>query len=205
MKPITAPAAIGPRALLLLILATPAAAATPGLQWVSATEGYFTLPVAQRVHYTANGKTVDADGWGMGLRAVGDGDGLSRTAGLQFERYTVSNGAAGVNGTFYLFDFLIGGEYVSPVRNNKPLRFTAGALADLGMSDTSFYVTPVLTAGLLYQQNVYDTAPGGFALTLYYRLASLDLESAAGKAGTVRPALGVRLGYTFEGFWKPAK
>ena len=190
--------------LLILALAAPAAAA-PGLTWVSATEGYFTLPVSQQVHYTANGKTATADAWGLGLRAVGDGDGISRTAGLQFERYTVSNPALGVNGTFYLFDFLAGAEYVTPARNNRPLRFTAAALADLGMSDTTFYLTPVLTAGLLYQKNVYDTAPGGLTLSLYYRLASLDLENAGGKAGTVRPAAGIRIGYIFEGFWRADK
>ena len=50
-------------------LAAPAAAAAkPGLTWVSATEGYFTLPVSQQVYYTANGKTATADAWGLGLR-----------------------------------------------------------------------------------------------------------------------------------------
>ena len=61
---------ISPVRALLLILALAASAATakPGLTWVSATEGYFTLPVSQRVHYTANGKTATADAWGLGLR-----------------------------------------------------------------------------------------------------------------------------------------
>lgn len=194
------------RAILLAIaICLPAAAqaAAPALKWVSATEGYFTMPFGSQVRYPDNNKTVDTDAWGFGLRAVGNGEGISRTAGLQFERHTASNSGLGVNGTFYLFDFLAGAEYVSPVRSNKPLRFTAGGLIDLGMSDTTFYLAPVLTAGLLYQKNVYDTAPGGFTLTLYYRFTDIDLDNAAGKAGTLRPALGVRLGYIFEGFWAP--
>lgn len=191
--------------LVILALAAPAAAAAPGLTWASATEGYFTMPLGSQVRYPDNNKTVDTDAWGFGLRAVGNGEGVSRTAGLQFERHTASNSGLGVNGTFYLFDFLAGAEYVSPVRNGRPLRFTASGLIDLGMSDTTFYLAPVLTAGLLYQKNVYDTAPGGFTLTLYYRFTDIDLDNAAGKAGTLKPALGVRLGYIFEGFWKPAK
>ena len=66
--------------LIILDLAAP-----PGLTWVSATEGYLTLPVSQCAYHTANSKTITTDAWCVGLLAVGGGQGISRPAGLQFE------------------------------------------------------------------------------------------------------------------------
>ena len=189
--------------LLSILFAFPAAAiaAAPVFTWISADEFYFTAPLNQQVRYNANHQTSNTQAWGFGARAVGKGQGINPTGGIQFERYTVSNSNLGVNGTFYLFEFLGGAEYITPVKNNKPLRLTAAALADLGLSDTTLYIAPMLTAGLLYQTNTNTNSPQGLTLNLYYRFTDVKLDNAAGKSGTLRPALGLRLGYIFKGFW----
>ena len=45
--------------------------------------------------------------------------------------------------------------------------------------------------------------PWGFGLTfdIYYRLTDIDLNNVGGGAGTLKPALGFKMGYIFEGFW----
>ena len=78
---------------------------------------------------------------------------------------------------------------------------SVSALANLGLADTTLYMAPMLTAGLLYQTNPAEQLPNGFSLTLYYRLTDIHLDNAAGKLATLRPSAGLRLGYIFTGFW----
>ncbi|MDO8804783.1 MAG: hypothetical protein Q7R35_10135 [Elusimicrobiota bacterium] len=189
-------------ALILLFAAAPARAAAPAYQWFPSNELYFSAPFFQAIHYPAGGKTAQAGAWAFGYRAIGNGDGVGKTGGLQLQKLTVNSGGAGVKGSFYLLEMLAGAEYISPWAQDKPLRFTAGLLANAGLADTTLFVAPMLTAGLLYQ-TAATQVPGGFSLAFYYRFTDIDLDDAAGKPGTLRPALGFRLGYIFKGFWAP--
>lgn len=104
--------------------------------------------------------------------------------------------------TFYLFDLLLGMEYMAPKVQGKPLRFTAQAFADLGLSDTTLYAAPVISAGLLYTTDETSDTPTGLTFDVFYRLTDIDLDNVGGgKAGTLKPALGFKVGYIFEGFW----
>ncbi len=99
-------------------------------------------------------------------------------------------------------DLLLGMEYMAPKVQGKPLRFTASAFADLGLSDTTLYAAPVLSAGLLYTTNESADTPTGLTFDIYYRLTDIDLDNVGGgKSGTLKPALGFKVGYIFEGFW----
>ena len=187
-------------AALLLFSAAPVRAAAPAYQWFPSNEFYFSVPFAQEIHYPSSSKTSHADAWALGFRAVGNGAGVGKTGGLQIQHLTVNNGATGVNGSFYLLEMLAGAEYISPKVENKPLRFTAGLLANAGLADTTLFVAPMLTAGLLYQ-TAFTQVPNGFSLAFYYRFTDISLNDAACASGTLRPALGFRLGYTFRGFW----
>ena len=186
--------------LFFLFSAVPSHSAAPIYKWFPSNEFYFSAPFSQSVHYP--GKTIHADTWALGYRAVGNGVGVDKTGGLQIQKLTVSNSALGLNGSFYLLEFLLGGEYLSPKVENKPLRFSAGLLADLGLADTTLFMAPMLTAGLLYQ-TIPGQIPSGITLSVYYRLSSISIDDAAGRPATLRPAVGLKLGYIFEGFWAP--
>jgi len=197
-------------ALIVLFLGAlaPANAAEgkPIWKWVSANEYYLILPTAQTLHISGGGSD-SVKPWGFGLRAVGN-ETISKTGGLQFQSVKVDNPRTGKD-TFYLFDLLLGMEYMTPKAQGKPLRFTAQAYADLGMSDTSFYAAPIISAGLLYTTNDYADTPTGLTFDVFYRLTDISLDNVGGgKAGALKPALGFKLGYIFEGFWttkeKPA-
>lgn len=192
-------------ALLVLVFAALvpvrayAAESKPVWKWVSANEYYFILPAAQDLHISGGG-TESVKPWGFGFRAVGN-DTFSKTGGLQFQSIKVNNSSTGKD-TFYLWDLLLGMEYMAPKVQGKSLRFTAAAFADLGLSDTTFYAAPVISAGLLYTTNEFADTPTGLTLDIFYRLTDIDLDNVgSGNAGTLKPALGFKVGYVFEGFW----
>jgi len=87
---------------------------------------------------------------------------------------------------------------MTPKVQGKPLRFTAQAYADRGLSDTTLYAAPMISAGMLYTTNEFADTPTGFTFDVFYR--HLD-NMGGGKAGTLKPALGFKIGYIFEGFW----
>ena len=178
---------------------TRAAEAKPVYKWVSANEYYFILPTSQGLHLSGGGDTLSIKPWGFGFRAVGN-ETFSKTGGLQFQSVKVNSARTGRN-TFYLWDLMLGMEYIAPKVQGKPLRFTASAAADLGMSDTTFYAAPVISAGLLYTTGEYTDTPTGLTFDIYYRLTDIDLDNVGGGAGTLKPALGFKVGYIFEGFW----
>lgn len=187
--------------LLLAVYAVDALAADPKpvYKWVSANEYYFLLPTSQDLAISGAG-TENVKPWGFGFRAVGH-ETFAKTGGLQFQSVKVDSPSTGRN-TFYLWELLLGMEYMAPKVQGKPLRFTASALADLGLSDTTFFAAPVLSAGLLYTTDETALTPTGFTFDIYYRLADIDLDSVGGgHAGTLKPALGFKFGYIFEGFW----
>ncbi len=176
-----------------------AAESKPVWKWVSANEYYFILPAGQDLHVSGGG-TESVKPWGFGLRAVGN-ETFSKTGGLQFQSVKVDNSSTGKD-TFYLLDLLLGMEYMAPKVQGKPLRFTASAFADLGLSDTTLYAAPVISAGLLYTTNETADTPTGLTFDIFYRLTDIDLDNVGnGKAGTLKPALGFKVGYIFEGFW----
>jgi len=176
-----------------------AAEAKPVYKWVSANEYYFILPTSQDLAISGAG-TESIKPWGFGFRAVGH-EKFSKTAGLQFQSVKVDSPSTGRN-TFYLWELMAGMAYMAPKVQGKPLRFTASALGDFGLSDTNFFVAPMLTAGLLYTTDEYADTPTGFTFDVYYRLADIDLDSVGGgRSGSLKPALGFKVGYVFEGFW----
>jgi hypothetical protein len=175
-----------------------AAASQPVWKWVEANEYYFILPAAQTIHFSG-GDTKNVNPWGFGFRAVG-GDAFSQTGALQLQSISTDNSAG--KDTIYLLDMLLGMEYKSPLRPGRALRFTAAGFADLGLCDTTLYAAPVLSAGLLYVTDERAETPTGITFSVFYRLTDIDLDNAGGgRAGTLKPALGVKLGYIFEGFW----
>ena len=176
-----------------------AAEAKPVYQWVSANEYYFILPTGQDLYLPRNGDTLSVKPWGFGFRAVGH-ETFTKTGGLQFQSIKVDNPSTGRN-TFYLWELLAGMEYIAPKVQGKPLRFKASAVADFGLSDTTFFVAPILSAGLLYATEEYSATPTGFTFDIYYRLTDIDIDNVGGGAGTLKPALGFKVGYIFEGFW----
>lgn len=193
------------RALLaIVILATITASAIaadskPVYKWVSANEYYMIMPTGQSLDISGGG-SESVKPWGFGFRAVGH-ETISKTGGLQFQSIKVDNPHTGKD-TFYLFDLLLGMEYMTPKVQGKPLRFTAQAYADLGLSDTTLYAAPMISAGMLYTTNEFADTPTGFTFDIFYRLIDLDLDNVGGgKAGTLKPALGFKIGYIFEGFW----
>lgn len=176
-----------------------AAESKPVWKWVAANEYYFILPAAQDLHVSGGG-TESVKPWGFGFRAVGN-ETFSKTGGLQLQSIKVDNAGTGKN-TFYLLDLLLGMEYMAPKVQGKPLRFTAGAFADLGLSDTTLYAAPVISAGLLYTTDEAAETPTGLTFDVFYRLTDIDLDNVGNsKAGTLKPALGFKVGYIFEGFW----
>jgi hypothetical protein len=187
-------------ALLLAVYAVdaPAADPKPVYKWVSANEYYFILPASQDLAISGAG-TANVKPWGFGFKAVGN-EKFSKTGGLQFQSVKVDSPKTGRN-TFYLWDLMLGMEYIAPKVQGKPLRLTASAFADLGLSDTTFYAAPVISAGLLYTTEEYADTPTGLTFDIYYRLTDIDLDNVGGGAGTLKPALGFKVGYIFEGFW----
>ncbi|MDD2803960.1 MAG: hypothetical protein PHV33_00265 [Elusimicrobiales bacterium] len=189
--------------LILLLAGTPpflfAAESKPIWKWVSANEYYMILPAAQDLNISGDG-TESVKPWGFGLRAVGN-ETFSRTGGLQLQSIKVDSNSTGKN-TFYLLELLLGMEYMTPKVQGKPLRYTASAFADLGLADTTLYAAPVISAGLLYTTDEYADTPTGLTFDIFYRLTDIDLDNVGGgKAGTLKSALGFKIGYIFEGFW----
>jgi len=184
----------------LSVAAAYAADPKPVYKWVAANEYYMIMPTAQTLNISGGG-SESVKPWGFGFRAVGNNETISKTGGLQFQSIKVDNPHTGKD-TFYLFDLLLGMEFMTPKVQGKPLRFTAQAYADLGLSDTTLYAAPMISAGLLYTTNEFADTPTGFTFDIFYRLIDLDLDNVGGgKAGTLKPALGFKVGYIFEGFW----
>ncbi len=188
--------------LALVLLAAPCAsvqAAAPVWRWVAANEFYFIAPTPQRLHLDGAG-TVDISPWGLGFRGVGNQT-FSKTGAVQLQSFRVDNPATGRN-TCYLLELLLGMQYLSPQTPGRQLRFSAAGYADLGLADTTFYAAPVITAGLLYTSDAQADMPNGLTFDLYYRLTDVSLDNVGNnRAGTLRPALGFKIGYIFEGFW----
>ena len=172
----------------------------PVYKWMAANEYYMILPTAQTLNISGGG-SESVKPWGFGFRAVGNNETISKTGGLQFQSIKVDNPHTGKD-TFYLFDLLLGMEFMTPKVQGKPLRFTAQAYADLGLSDTTIYAAPMISAGFLYTTKEFTDTPTGLTFDIFYRLIDLDLDNVGGgKSGTLKPALGVKIGYIFEGFW----
>jgi len=177
-----------------------AAESKPVYKWMAANEYYMIMPTAQNLNISGGG-SESVKPWGFGFRAVGNNETISKTGGLQFQSIKVDNPHTGKD-TFYLFDLLLGMEFMTPKVQGKPLRFTAQAYADLGLSDTTLYAAPMISAGLLYTTEEFASTPTGLTFDIFYRLIDLDLDNVGGgKAGTLKPALGFKIGYIFEGFW----
>lgn len=170
-----------------------AAEGKPVYKWVSANEYYMIMPTAQTFEVSGGGSDR-VKPWGFGFRAVGQ-DTFSRTGGLQFQSVKVDKPTG--KDSFYLLDLLLGMEYMTPKVQGKPLRYTAQVFADLGLSDTTLYAAPMISAGLLYTTNELADTPTGLTFDVFYRLT--DLDNVGG--GTLKPALGFKIGYIFEGFW----
>lgn len=176
-----------------------AAESKPVYKWVSANEYYMIMPAAQSLDISGGGNERVTP-WGLGFRAVGH-ETFSKTGGLQLQSIKVDSPSTGKN-TFYLLELLAGMQYTSPKTPGKLLRFTASGLGEFGLADTTLYMAPMLTAGLLYTTDETALTPTGFTFDLYYRLTDIDLDNVGGgKAGTLKPALGFKIGYVFEGFW----
>lgn len=185
----------------LLLLPGTAAAAMPGYNWVQSQELYLSLPYRQSVSYPTMGQEKYADTWGFGFRTSGDGEGVSRTAGFQVQRVTVSHSLAGAAGTATFFEVPLGAEYIGAPYKKTRYRFTGSLLALLGMCRDSYYMAPMITVGVISQKDISRKAPEGLSLSLYYRLTDVEIDNLAGQNGMLRPAYGVRLGYVFKGFW----
>lgn len=57
-------------------------------------------------------------------------------------------------------------------------------------------------AGLHYTTEEYADTPAGFTFDVFCRLIDLELDNVGGgRSGTLKPALGFKIGYMFEGFW----
>ena len=179
--------------LAIGLMRASAAESKPVWKWVSANEYYMIMPTAQTFDISGGGSDR-VKPWGFGFRAVGQ-DTFSRTGGLQFQSVKVDKPTG--KDSFYLLDLLLGMEYMTPKVQGKPLRFTAQAFADLGLSDTTLYAAPMISAGLLYTTSELADTPTGFTFDVFYRLT--DLDNVGG--GTLKPALGFKIGYIFEGFW----
>lgn len=176
-------------------------AAAPLFKWVAASEYYLIMPSAQDLAVSGEGAAIVRP-WGLGMRAVG-GQPFSKTGAVQLQSVKVDKPGISKS-TFYLLDLLLGMEYISPRVEGKPLRFSAAGYADFGLSDNTLYLAPVLSVGLLYPANPLASTPNGFTFDLFYRLTDIDLDNVGnGRAGTLKPALGFKLGYIFEGFWTP--
>lgn len=187
---------------ILVATTSPALAADPKpvYKWNAANEYYMIMPTAQTLNISGGG-SESVKPWGFGFRAVGNNETISKTGGLQFQSIKVDNPHTGKD-TFYLFDLLLGMEFMTPKVQGKPLRFTAQAYADLGLSDTTLYAAPMISAGFLYTTKEFTDTPTGLTFDIFYRLIDLDLDSVGGgKSGTLKPALGFKIGYIFEGFW----
>lgn len=176
-----------------------AATSKPVYEWVSANEYYMILPAAQDLKISGDG-TENVKPWGFGFRAVGH-ETFAKVGGLQLLNVKVDNPATG-NSSFYMLELLAGMQYTSPKKLGKPLRFTASGLGEFGLSDTTLYMAPMLTAGLLYTTDENTLTPTGFTFDIYYRLTDIDLDNVGGgRAGTLKSAIGFKIGYIFEGFW----
>ncbi|MEW5905810.1 MAG: hypothetical protein AB1734_03410 [Elusimicrobiota bacterium] len=177
-----------------------AATSKPVYEWVSANEYYMILPTAQDLKISGDG-TENVKPWGFGFRAVGH-ETFAKVGGVQLLNVKVDNPATG-NSSFYMLELLAGMQYTSPKKPGKPLRFTASGLGEFGLSDTTLYMAPMLTAGLLYTTDENALTPTGFTFDLYYRLTDIDLDNVGGgRAGTLKSAIGFKIGYIFEGFWR---
>ena len=191
---------------LLSLASSPARAAENKLvwKWVSANEYYFIPPTPQNLYLPGNNNTVVVHPWGLGVRATGSGEGFSKTGGLQLQSVKAANRSLPESASFYILDLLLGMDYMTPKAQGKPLRFTASALGDIGLSDTTLFIAPVLSAGLLYTTDENAETPTGLTFTIFYRPVDIDLDNVGGgKSGTLKSAIGFKLGYLFEGFWTP--
>ena len=189
--------------VLLAAGLSPARAAEnkPVYSWVSANEFYFILPAPQDLYLPGNKDTTVVHPWGLGFRAVGNGERFSKTGGLQIQQVKVSNRSLPDTNSFYVVDFLAGLEYMTPKVEKKPLRFTASVLGDFGLSN-NFFMAPIISAGLLYTTEEAAATPTGLTFNIFYRPTEIDLDDVGGgKSGRLQPALGFKVGYVFEGFW----
>lgn len=183
--------------LVLLGLGWPALAADkPVYKWNAANDFYFVLPMPQTILLKGVSRNEVVHPVGMGVRSVGNGERFSPAGGLQFLTAKTS-----YDENIWLLDVQGGLQYISPLARG-PFRAMASALGGLGISDNTLYFAPYLDFGLLYVTDDEALTPTGFSLNFFWRPTKILLQNAGvGGDAVLRPTLGLRLGYIFEGFW----
>ena len=169
-------------------------------KWNAADEIYFILPLPQEMRFQRE-DTAIVHPWGFGLRAVGNNEGFSGTGGLQVQSVRTGNLNLSATNSFYVFDLFMGLEYMTPKVENKPLRYTASALGGFGLSSGDFFMTSIISAGILYTTEEHANTPVGLSFNLFYRLTETDLNNSSGANGLLEPCFGFKIGYIFKGFW----
>jgi hypothetical protein len=165
-------------------------------KWNAANDFYFVLPMPQTVLLKGVGRNEVLHPVGMGVRSVGNGERFSPAGGLQFLTAQTS-----YDENIWLLDIQGGLQYISP-QARGPFRAMASALGGLGMSDNTLYFAPYLDFGVLYVTDAEALTPTGFSLNFFWRPTKILLQKAgAGGDAVLRPTIGLRLGYIFEGFW----
>lgn len=183
--------------LVLLGLGAPALAADkPVYRWNAANDFYFIAPMPQTVFLKSISRNEVLHPVGLGLRSVGNGERFSPSGGVQFQTAQTS-----YSQNIWLLDVQGGVQYLSPLARG-PFRAMASVLGGLGVSDNTLYFAPTLDVGVLYVTDDEALTPTGLALNFYWRPTKILLHNASvGGDAVLRPAIGLRLGYVFEGFW----
>lgn len=170
-------------------------------KWVSAKDLSLILPINTKLHIKDSKENESLNSFGLSFMGIGN-ETVSKTGGFRIEAFKVDNNLTGKN-TFYLFEFLFGVKYLSQ-KSDKSIKPVLSVLGNLGMSSSrDFFIMPELNVGFLYSKDFLAETPKGFIFEVFYKPFQTYISDAGNnKSGDLKPFVGIKLGYVFEGFWQ---
>ncbi|MEF3280564.1 MAG: hypothetical protein K6357_06325 [Elusimicrobiota bacterium] len=173
-------------------------------QWNYPVNTYFILPTTLRLEIASQNETKKINQWGFGFSSIG-WEGFSMVTGLELKGARVELKNDSTN--FYIFDLILGVKYILP-ETKRRFWITSSFAGEFGVSGSNVFITQVISAGIIlpnkniiepiYSSNVIN----GFSIDIFYTPFEIDFdEFIDGNKAILKPHLGIKFGYIFEGFW----
>ncbi len=165
---------------------------------------YFILPTASKLKFPSENLIKTINQWGVGFTTVG-WEKMSLITGIELKGARIK--VKYDSGNFYIVNLLLGFKYIFPKENRK-FWVTSSLVGEFGLSGSNLFAAPVFSVGLIYPQKnivepIYSSQViNGFSFELFLRPVELEFDNACcNKKGVLKPQLGIKAGYIFEGFW----
>lgn len=167
-------------------------------KWYDSSLFYFNVPVNERLEFSQKDKKIHP--FGAGFQIINPYSVISKTFAFEIEYADTGKSINIKEDNLWMLTLKYGLTYISDKKENKKFSFISSVFADLGLANEKVFFTPEFSAGFLYFTNDYNRE--SFVFSLFYRPFKINTGTLSGYNDVkIKPVLGIRAGYLFEGFW----